>query len=223
MARAQCGGVNGSRAGVRRASDCHSWVRVREQVETPHAGGWPGRANGLPRQRGVHARSGRDANQGLRAAIRPLACCEHAWVLTLPTAPLPSALLVGLLSADGGRGGGRMGVWALATPSRLAGARGQPARAGACGVDGAAEGWDAGAGLRLRRAVAMLRVRGGMGEEEPQGGPAAREALQRGQECMARFDFVGAVAAFTSVRAPCARLHRPSNGERRQGSAHVES
>jgi len=165
------------------------------------------------------------APERLQAAARPRARArEHAWALTLPPPPPPSALLVGLLSADGGLGGGSIGVWALATPSRLAGARGQPAPcAAACCSDGAAGGWGDGAGLRLRQTVAMLRVRGGTGEEELQGGPAAREALRRGQECMANFDFTGAVAAFTSVRAPCARLHRLANSERRRGSAHVES
>eukprot|EP00802_Teleaulax_amphioxeia_P010359 Tamp_10386.p1 GENE.Tamp_10386~~Tamp_10386.p1 ORF type:complete len:681 (-),score=133.99 Tamp_10386:4-1974(-) len=129
----------------------------------------------------------------MRRHERQLAGCATSVRLPLV------ALLVGLLSADGGLGGGSIGVWALATPSRLAGARGQPAPcAAACCSDGAAGGWGDGAGLRLRQTVAMLRVRGGTGEEELQGGPAAREALRRGQECMANFDFTGAVAAFTS-------------------------
>ena len=121
--------------------------------------------------------------------------------------PFPrTVLLVGLLSADG--------VGLLSADAACASGVGERAvswkRVGVPGAtswlvkptgeDVDAGGWGGGAGLRLQWRVAMLRVRGGVGVDE-KGGPVAQEALRRGQECMARYDFMGAVAALTSVRA----------------------
>jgi hypothetical protein len=116
--------------------------------------------------------------------------------------PFPrTVLLVGLLSADGvgllsadaacASGVGEREVGVTGATSWLVKPTGEDVDAG---------GWGGGAGLRLQWRVAMLRVRGGVGVDE-KGGPVAQEALRRGQECMARYDFMGAVAALTSVRA----------------------
>jgi hypothetical protein len=134
----------------------------------------------------------------------------RAWLqaLTLPAAPARrpcprTALLVGLLSADSvgplsadAACASGVGAWAVASKHiGVPGARSWLAKP--TGEDVDAGGWFGGAGLRLQ---SMLRVRGGVGVEE-QGGPVAQEALRRGQECMARYDFAGAVAALTSVRS----------------------
>jgi len=110
--------------------------------------------------------------------------------------PFPrTVLLVGLLSADG------VGLRASGVGEREVGVTGATSwLVKPTGEDVDAGGWGGGAGLRLQWRVAMLRVRGGVGVDE-KGGPVAQEALRRGQECMARYDFMGAVAALTSVRA----------------------
>ena len=114
-----------------------------------------------------------------------------------------TASLVGLLSADGvgifwaDACESGVGAWAVAsTHVGVPGATSWLVKP--TGEDVDAGGWGGGAGLRLQRRVAMLRVRGGV---EEKGGPVAQEALRRGQECMARYDFAGAVAALTSVCA----------------------